>query len=88
MVRLTVNITANHKGYFEFRLCPKESAHELVTQECLDRHLLKLQDGTTRYFIGTEATLYYPIVQLPDGVACENCVLQWWWSAGKCKVNS
>lgn len=78
-----MKITANHKGYFEFRLCPKKTAEEFVTQDCLDQHLLQLHDGSTKFYIGTESKEYYPIVKLPDNITCENCVLQWWWRAGK-----
>lgn len=82
LVRTTVKITANHKGYFEFRLCPKQSATELATQACLDQHLLQLHDGTTKFYIGSENKEYYPLVQLPNNITCENCVFQWWWRAG------
>ena len=32
-----VDITANHRGHFEFRLCPYVNETEEVTQECLDQ---------------------------------------------------
>lgn len=91
---MTVNITANHLGFFEFRLCPKTSADELVTQECLDRHLLELVDqpGTggqvdgTKFRIGGATGLYFPVIRLPTGVTCDNCVLQWYYTAGTLKV--
>jgi hypothetical protein len=90
-VRLTIDVTANHLGYFEFRLCPKQSAEELVTQECLDRHLLELVempsqgDGVvdgTKFRIGATTGKFFPTVKLPAGVTCENCVLQWFWTTG------
>ena len=77
-------LTAVHLGFFEFRLCPnKSSAEELVTQECLDQHLLQLEDGSTKYPIEVESqTDYYPVIQLPAGVTCDHCVIQWWYMTG------
>lgn len=84
LIDITVNISSNHKGYFEFRLCPKSSAAELVTQDCLDRNLLKMADGTTRFYLQSDLSIpYYPRVQLPTGLTCDNCVLQWWYRTGK-----
>ena len=30
-------VTANHFGYFEFRLCPLNNVHKRATQACLDK---------------------------------------------------
>jgi hypothetical protein len=43
-ITVAADITANHKGYFEFRLCP--TAHE--SEGCLARHLLGGQGGSRR----------------------------------------
>lgn len=68
LVKMQVDLTTSHLGYFEFRLCPKSSAKELVTQDCLDRNLLTLDDGSTRFPIPTfDPISYYPVVQLPKG---------------------
>ena len=89
---MTIEITANHLGYFEFRLCPKQSAEELVTQECLDRYPLELiempgqGDGTvdgTKFRIGGSTGKFFPTIKLPAGVTCDNCVLQWYYTTGK-----
>ncbi|EFX65039.1 hypothetical protein DAPPUDRAFT_65736 [Daphnia pulex] len=83
VIDITVNISSNHKGYFEFRLCPKSSASELVTQECLNANLLKMADDTTRFYLPSqESKPYSPRVKLPAGLICENCVLQWLYNAG------
>jgi len=57
---------------------------ELVTQECLDKHLLELEDGTTEFPILTEneGKDYFPVVRLPKDVNCEFCVLQWTYRGG------
>lgn len=53
-----------------------------MTQECLDQNLLTLSDGSTRFMINQEMKLPTPYVQLPTGIVCEHCVLQWHYSAG------
>jgi len=45
IIRIKVELTANHKGYFEFRLCPNNNAKKVVSQKCLDRHQLKQANG-------------------------------------------
>jgi hypothetical protein len=46
MINTTIDITANHFGYFEFRLCPLDMGHSRrprrLTQQCLDQHILKI----------------------------------------------
>ncbi|KAK4001909.1 uncharacterized protein LOC123471061 [Daphnia magna] len=82
-VRVSVELTSSHLGYFEFRLCPKRSAEELVTQECLDNYLLRLSDGSTRYQVPDyTATWYDMLVKLPDGLTCDHCVIQWYYTTG------
>ena len=40
VVTIGVQITANHLGWMEFRLCPHDDPTTPVTQDCLDNHLL------------------------------------------------
>ena len=40
-VRISVDVTANHLGYFQFRVCPHNNPRAPVSQSCLDRHLLR-----------------------------------------------
>ena len=47
-ITVSLDITANHQGYFQFRLCPTAPA----TQQCLDKNILLFSDGTTKYFLG------------------------------------
>ena len=86
IINVTVVLMTSMLGYFEFRLCAyKKSSKELVTQECLDRHLLTMADGTTRYQIADHQDNTNQIVslKLPHGnVNCEHCVLQWRYYTG------
>lgn len=38
---IRVELTANHKGFFEFRLCPNNAPKKVASQQCLDKYLLK-----------------------------------------------
>lgn len=70
-------------GYFEFRLCPKNSTNQLVTQDCLDQNLLRLANGSTRYQVPDfTATWHDMAVKLPTGLTCSSCVIQWKYTTG------
>lgn len=83
VIEVKVQITANHLGYFEFRLCEHNNPFTPVTQECLDEHVLSLSDGEgSRYYIGPELGEYTVQLQLPENVQCSQCVLQWKYNTG------
>ena len=44
-VDLGVDLTANHQGYFEFRLCPLNDDPAPETEECFDQYVLQRSDG-------------------------------------------
>lgn len=77
-------VSANHRGWFEFRLCPNDNIQAPVTQTCFNRFLLTSPDGITSRFpveaYGTgDVTL---LLRLPIGLTCAQCVLQWKYNAG------
>lgn len=90
VIRIEVQLTASHMGFFEFRLCPKKSAQELATQECFDAHLLHMLDGSTRYQVNNDAPqgLHWPLLKLPKDVICKYCVIQWTYTAGRLSLGS
>lgn len=71
-------ITANHKGYFEFRVCNTDLLNGAeATQECLDQILLTDKFGRTRIPIASNLkgrTNFQ--LQLPSGLTCQHCVFQ------------
>lgn len=80
-----IELTANHGGWFEFRLCPHNRPSTRISQRCLNRFPLRiLGDEPFRYTIKTAvsniAVLLY--LQLPYRVICSQCVLQWKYNAG------
>ncbi|XP_043194408.1 uncharacterized protein LOC122366323 isoform X2 [Amphibalanus amphitrite] len=79
-----VELTANHKGYFEMRVCPVNSNARPATQRCLDRYKLQLSDGGgVRYYPqpawNGKIQLRY---RLPADLTCRQCVFQWRYVAG------
>lgn len=84
-INVTVELTSNHQGYFEFRLCPVNDPTIRATQACLDRYLLNIVGHGTRYFIERQgASIYVELaVMLPPNLQCSQCVLQWKWVAGQ-----
>ena len=51
-MNITVEVTANHKGYFTFRMCPVEIQNQDPDQECFDRpeHLLTVLPVVNKLF--------------------------------------
>jgi len=84
-VDVKVVLTANHKGYFEFRLCNVDGSSSEATQDCLDRGILKIANtDSTKWrdvdkYGSTQITVR---VQLPSNVACRHCVFQWKYTTG------
>ncbi|CAL1530979.1 unnamed protein product [Lymnaea stagnalis] len=83
-VTFKIDLTANHKGYFEFKICPTNDPKVKTTQECLDRYPVPLSDGSgTRYTLTSGDSRMYDIdVTLPAGLSCDQCVVQWRYHAG------
>ncbi|XP_060607944.1 uncharacterized protein LOC132760070, partial [Ruditapes philippinarum] len=83
-----VEITAYHKGWFEFRLCPLATTTTKVTQECLNQNVLTVKGtNTTRIQLeeiktGLGPGVYIINLQLPSTITCERCVLQWKYNTG------
>lgn len=84
-INVTVTLTSNHMGYFEFRLCPVNNPRQKVTQACLDRHLLNIAGHGTRYFIMDKRGYVHIqlFVMLPPKLKCAQCVFQWKYVAGQ-----
>ena len=81
LIEVTVKITANHKGYFIFRVAPL--INPPITQADLDSTMLELENGDQEWTLGdTGAGEYTITLRLPTGFSCDHCVLQWWWTTG------
>ena len=83
VVDIKVDITANHKGSFQFRLCNADNS-PCDKYEHFGEPLKRANDPTeTRFQIPAQdqgvPKPYDMQYKLPDGFQCEHCVLQWWW---------
>ena len=81
-IKISVDITANHKGYFQFRLCPQSNPNRPASESCFKMNILKISGGGDKFYIGTGTGTHSVHVQLPAGVKCATCVLQWQYVAG------
>ncbi|CAD5120221.1 DgyrCDS8793 [Dimorphilus gyrociliatus] len=83
VIDITVEITANHRGWFEFRICSQDTAGNPITNECFDNNILEFEDGSKRWhLLQSENKPYHFKVKLPDNLECQNCVIQWKWNCG------
>ncbi|XP_062592172.1 uncharacterized protein LOC134253624 [Saccostrea cucullata] len=82
IIEAQVKITASHLGYFEFRLCPNNDIHKPATQACLDQYILHQPNGSVRFMEQGRTQVYVIKLQLPRGLTCSQCVLQWKYNAG------
>ncbi|XP_069944193.1 uncharacterized protein [Cherax quadricarinatus] len=81
IINVTVDITSNHRGHFEFRICPDPEVE--ATQDCLDKHPLLLADGSGfKYNISLCTGDHNLQLCLPAHLTCTHCVLQWRYVAG------
>lgn len=79
-ITLKVELTANHNGYFEFRLCDEPSE---TTQDCLNKNVLKLAGRNgTKFYPKDGNKIYEMKYHLPEDLECAHCVLQWRYLAG------
>ena len=83
-IHVIVDLTATHKGWFEFRICSNDDPTKAATHECLDQHVLDLANGSgSKYFITSPNPQKYQIpLKLPPHLKCSQCVLQWKYNAG------
>ena len=85
-VPVVIDIQSFLKGYFEFRICPHNNIEVPVEQSCLDRHPLRVwdfDDSHPRYqYFPKGMGLQRLRVELPQGMTCSQCVLQWKWQTG------
>ncbi|XP_072044825.1 uncharacterized protein [Amphiura filiformis] len=83
LVEIQVELTTNHLEWVEFRLCARDDkAKEPLTHACLDTHILLNHKGESRINIGSAKGFLKYQLQLPAGVTCKQCVLQWKYSTG------
>ncbi|XP_063615493.1 uncharacterized protein LOC134788558, partial [Penaeus indicus] len=82
-ITVRVNVTSNHGGHFEFRICPNNDPSVEASDTCLDKHRLLKADGSGfKHQISTNTGEHAVQLQLPQGLTCTQCVMQWRYVAG------
>ncbi|CAH1794948.1 unnamed protein product [Owenia fusiformis] len=88
IINITVELSANHKGWFEFRICPTNDPYKKATHECMNKHKLEILDEkilarVSRYKVRDQMQKIFQLkLVLPKGLRCSQCVLQWKYNAG------
>ncbi|KAK3095825.1 hypothetical protein FSP39_019697 [Pinctada imbricata] len=82
-----VRITAYHKGHFEFRICAHDDPTTPVSQNCLNKNLMEIQEAEphepTKFQLTEPNRRDYELTLiLPKGIKCKQCVLQWRYRTG------
>lgn len=85
-IDIEVELTANHYGHFEIKICPNNNPAQEATQECFDHHPLYVSGARdVKYIIpedGKKKAIFQYKVVLPPYVTCTQCVLQWTYYTG------
>ncbi|XP_045212254.2 uncharacterized protein LOC123563489 isoform X2 [Mercenaria mercenaria] len=85
VITVVIELTANHKGWMEFKICPNDDPLKTVTQECLDRYVLPLAETRSRKYHVPNKNGYQKLrikLKLPQNVKCKACLFQWMYNAG------
>ncbi|XP_077289720.1 uncharacterized protein LOC143913663 [Arctopsyche grandis] len=85
-IPITVRISANHRGYFQFRMCNLDR-YGSESDACYDNILLLTSTGEDRHPIASHLGNHELVLRLPSGVTCKHCVLQWTYYAANTGEN-
>lgn len=81
-IPITVTITANHRGYFYFKICNIDIDRQ-ESDACFERYKIVISDGSSTYPLpSTQSKDYALSIKLPSDLVCNHCVLQWTYVAG------
>lgn len=84
---VSIQITANHLGFFFFRLCNLDK-YKTESEECFEENKLSVVNGNELYYLNSRLEGFYnTTLQLPAGVKCEHCVFQWTYNTGEISLN-
>lgn len=87
-----VQVTSSMSGYFEFNICPNDDVKTKVSRECLEQFPLRILSKDRSISYGRR---YFPEItagmagivelslEIPEGLECTQCVLQWRWHGGR-----
>lgn len=83
-IDVEVDVTANHKGHFVFKLCANNNLFSDPDQDCFDKTVLEvLPHMEPQFNVTTANTGTYALkLRLPANVTCKQCILQWTYTCG------
>lgn len=86
-IPISVELTTNHRGWFEFRLCNVDTMPSgEADHDCLNKILLADQNGRTRFNTPSQVEgwqgFFNTELVIPKNFKCNHCVLQWKWNVG------
>jgi len=81
-IPIKVEVTANHLGWFQFRLCPNNNPTKRATPACFEQYLLKQTNGEDTYNVNATLHMFTGYYKLPQGLTCSQCILQWRYVTG------
>eukprot|EP00794_Sanderia_malayensis_P016055 gene16055-17677_t len=83
-IEVVVDLTSNHQGWFEFRIAKVSGQLQGDDKGRLRGHLLEVVGGGTRFNLprGSGDQVFKTKLRLPSDLTCDQCVMQWWYSAG------
>jgi len=86
-IDIEIDINANHWGHFELKICPVSNKKDVATQECFDKYPLVLTNNerSHKFYVPLDSpktTKFNYQVNLPFGLTCSQCVMQWTYYTG------
>ena len=82
-IPVVAQLTANHLGFFEFRICKVDGWATDATHKCLNRTILTIKESNSlRYKVNANVQTARLTLKLPSDLYCKHCVLQWKYVTG------
>jgi len=80
-INVVAKITANHRGYFSFRICNLDK--QVESDNCFSEYKVYTTAGAENYTLPSASAGEFSLdLQLPSSLKCSHCVLQWTYTAG------
>lgn len=74
-ISVTARLTANHKGYFVFRICNLDNGPE--SDACFEHNHVMTEGGEVYTLPSYDSKDFVITLYLPRDLKCNHCVLQW-----------
>ena len=82
-IDIQIQVTANHRGSFVFKICANDDVTQDPHQDCFDSSYLPLEvstGGRSFPLLTWDEGFYDFQVKLPQDLNCRQCILQWKWT--------